>query len=86
MPLYEYLCADCRTTFEVLTSFEASHDAPLCASCHGANVRKQMSLFARTGRGGVSAPFNDLATSTGESGSSAPGGSCACGGGCGCHN
>ncbi len=52
MPLYEFYCADCRSKFEVLTSYEASQAGMVCASCHGQNVRKLLSVFARPSHGG----------------------------------
>ncbi len=83
MPLYEYYCSDCRGKFEVLTSYEASQGAMLCATCHGSNVRKLLSVFARPSRGGDDGDFGEFS----DGGEDFDGGGCACGGGsCGCHN
>ena len=89
MPLYEYYCSDCRSKFEVLTSYEASQrPGMLCASCQGTNVRKLVSVFARPSRG--SDDFGD-SFDTGDFGGDEAdgfgGGGCGCGGGaCSCHN
>jgi putative FmdB family regulatory protein len=74
MPIYEFHCIDCETSFETLV--RASHDEDAeCPSCHGSHLSRELSVFA-SGRNGA------------ESGAaSAPpmrGGGC-CGGGCGCH-
>ncbi len=85
MPIYEYYCADCRDKFEVLTSYEASQGEMVCATCHGTNVRKMLSVFARPARGN-GGDFGDGGDFGGDDGDFG-GGGCACGGGgCGCHN
>lgn len=83
MPLYEYYCTDCKSRFEVLTSYEASQaETTVCATCHGSQVRKLLSVFATTARGGAD-DFGDFG-SGGDFGDDM-GGSCSCGGGaCGC--
>lgn len=58
MPLYEYLCPDCKTHFEVRRAI-SQIDAPTeCPKCKGMNSTRQISLpmfFARTEDGGVTA-------------------------------
>jgi len=78
MPIYEYRCADCESGFEIL--MRPGRDEAECPSCHGANLVREMSVFA-AGRG-----------SHGASGCEAPAdaaqASCrgsACCGGCGCR-
>lgn len=84
MPLYEYYCTDCRGKFEVLTSYEASRADMVCATCHGGNVRKLLSVFARPSRGSGDGDFGEFSDGGEDFGG---GGGCACGGGsCGCHN
>jgi putative FmdB family regulatory protein len=69
MPLYEYVCDDCRTRFEKLV--RAWGEAVVCPKCASAAVEKQLSTFAFAG-------------ADGGFGASASGG-CGCGrGGCGC--
>lgn len=85
MPLYEYYCSDCRGKFEVLTSYEASQAGTVCTTCHGANVRKLLSVFARPARVGGDGDFGEFSDAGDDFGDG--GGGCACGGGsCGCHN
>ena len=45
MPLYEYLCHDCRTRFDALRSIKEA-DAPIaCRECQGENTARVISLF-----------------------------------------
>jgi putative FmdB family regulatory protein len=90
MPIYEYYCGDCRSKFEVLTSYEASQGKMLCATCHGANTRKLLSLVARPARGGDGDDFGDFGGGEemgdfGDDGEDDLGG-CSCGGACSCNN
>ena len=86
MPLYEFYCSDCRGKFEVLTSYEASQAGMVCASCHGTNVRKLLSVFARPSRGGDD--FGDFSGGDygDDGGDDFGGGGCSCGGACSCNN
>ena len=43
MPLHEYICRSCGHGFELLVR---GADLPGCPSCHGADLEKQLSLFA----------------------------------------
>jgi len=88
MPLYEFYCADCRAKFEVLTSYEASQGEMFCATCHGTNVRRLLSLVARPARAGSGGDdFGDFGGDDGDGGDDFGGGGCSCGtGACGCHN
>jgi putative FmdB family regulatory protein len=67
MPLYEYYCDDCQTTFEVLRSFSQADEPVLCSECRGSHTRRAMSLFCAVSKGGDS----------GESSRSIAGSSCA---------
>jgi putative FmdB family regulatory protein len=74
MPLYEYFCTDCRTTFDALRPMNKA-DAPIrCSKCEGRHTSRVLSVFFAQGEG---------KTVSG-------GGGCACGNGaCGCghsHN
>lgn len=85
VPIYEFYCADCRSKFEVLTSYEAAKGQMPCASCGGANVRKLLSLVARPARG--SANFDDYSDLGDDGGDFEEEGGCSCqGGACSCHN
>jgi putative FmdB family regulatory protein len=45
MPLYEYICNDCRTKFDALRSI-SNADAPIaCQDCQGENTSRMLSLF-----------------------------------------
>jgi putative FmdB family regulatory protein len=82
VPIYEFYCGDCRGKFEVLTSYEASQGKMLCATCHGANTRKLLSLVAKRARSGDGDEFGDF----GDDGEDDVAGSCSCGGACSCNN
>lgn len=51
MPIYEYRCADCEKTFEVIQKFS---DDPVkeCAHCSGAKVEKLISQSSFILKGG----------------------------------
>ena len=87
VPLYEFYCTDCRSKFEVLTSYEASQAGMVCASCHGQHVHKLLSVFARPSRGGDSDDFGDVGDyGDGDADDYSGGGGCSCGGACTCNN
>lgn len=44
MPLYEYVCSDCRSRFEKLVA--RFGDDVACPSCASGAVEKQLSVFA----------------------------------------
>ena len=56
MPLYDYQCEHCQTTFEVRASFQEKERGlkPVCPKCQSATTRQLMSfgLFLRTGSSG----------------------------------
>jgi putative FmdB family regulatory protein len=86
MPLYEYYCKDCRSKFELLTTYTESEVDVECARCHGANVRKLISVFART-RSANSGFGGDFAADAGDDfGDDGEGSGGCCGGSCGCHD
>lgn len=70
MPLYEYRCADCKTSFEKLTSRDLA-DSVACPACEGSRSKRLISVFASF-------------TQTSDGGVVSTGGGCACGGACGC--
>ena len=47
MPLYDYLCEDCRQPFEKLVRKEADTSAIECPSCASKKVERQISLPAK---------------------------------------
>jgi putative FmdB family regulatory protein len=74
MPIYEYICEDCKSQFEKIVINK--QEAISCPHCSSKKATIQLSVFAAaTGNGG----------SKSSGGSSSGGGSSCCGGGCGCH-
>jgi putative FmdB family regulatory protein len=73
MPIYEYICEDCKEHFEKIVINKQQEIS--CPKCSGKKATIQLSVFATAGNGsGSSSP----------SGGFSGGGGC-CGGGCGCH-
>ena len=55
MPIYEYVCLDCKKEYEILRSFDESNQPIKCDECGGENVRRKLSLaFAHSGGSSVS--------------------------------
>ena len=80
MPIYEYRCTDCESTFEAFV--RSGHNDAECPSCHGDHLTREMSVFASRSNGdGAAAISNAIA----QNGGSRMGGGGCCGGGCGCH-
>jgi putative FmdB family regulatory protein len=69
VPIYEYVCMECESHFEELVR---NGEQPDCPDCGAANVRKQLSVFARN----VSGEQPSLG---GPSSGGCCGGSCGCG-------
>jgi putative FmdB family regulatory protein len=73
MPIYEYICDDCKSQFEKIV---INRQQPIsCPKCSSKKATIQLSVFSSATAG--SSPKS-------SSGSSSGGGGC-CGGGCGCH-
>lgn len=73
MPLYEYRCKTCDTSFEVRRSMSESNAAAICPSGH-TDTMKLLSSFAAVG---ASTPGRAPAMSAAPTGGG-------CGGGCAC--
>jgi putative FmdB family regulatory protein len=74
MPIYEYICDDCKAQFEKIVINK--HQEIACPKCSSKKATIQLSVFTTGGSGsGSSSP---------SGGFSGGGGGC-CGGGCGCH-
>jgi putative FmdB family regulatory protein len=71
MPIYEYICDDCKSQFEKIVINRQQEIS--CPTCSGKKATIQLSVFSSATVGGSGKP-------SGPSG----GGGC-CGGGCGCH-
>ena len=71
MPLFEYMCVRCGSTFEKLVRSSGPQEI-VCPKCKSTTVQKQISSFAVKGVGGGAGAFGGGAPS---------GGACAPGGG-----
>ena len=47
MPIYEYLCLDCKKPFSFLVGVVADSGEPACSRCGGMKLRKLISRVAR---------------------------------------
>jgi putative FmdB family regulatory protein len=76
MPIYEYVCLDCKDEFELIRPMNQSDKPQVCETCGGTRVKRKLAVIvAMSGGHAVSG------TSGGCSCSSCPGGNCA-----GCSN
>jgi len=58
MPLYDYVCADCKTKFEIRRSMKDLDNPAPCPECRGEHTARQVSrvaAFAHGSDGSVSA-------------------------------
>jgi putative FmdB family regulatory protein len=77
MPIYEYVCSDCQTKFEVMRPMSQLSKPVACEHCHSKKTRRAMSLFSASSGG---KPVTGTASSGGGCGGCS-GGSCSgCGG------
>ncbi len=49
MPIFEYRCEHCETTFEVLHRGSEANTAPECPCCNTRNTKRRLSAFATAG-------------------------------------
>lgn len=55
MPIYEYVCLDCKKEYEILRSFNESDQPMDCDDCGGENVKRKLSVaYAHSGGSAVS--------------------------------
>lgn len=54
MPLFEYVCNECRTPFEILHKTAERPELVECPSCHAKDATKQFSSFSARIRGASS--------------------------------
>ena len=45
MPIYEYICQDCRTEFDALRSMSEADNIIACSHCQGENTSRKISVF-----------------------------------------
>jgi putative FmdB family regulatory protein len=76
MPIYEYVCSDCQTKFEVMRPMSQVSKPVACEHCNSKRTRRAMSRFSASSGG---QPVSGMASGGGCGGCS--GGSCgSCGG------
>jgi putative FmdB family regulatory protein len=46
MPIYEYVCSDCRSVFSALRKMSAADETIPCEHCGGDHTARKISLFA----------------------------------------
>jgi len=51
MPVYEYVCADCHSTFARLRSMSQANAPTPCTECGGSHTSRAISLFSAVSRG-----------------------------------
>lgn len=69
MPIFEYICKDCRKRFETLVYGSTEPQCPLCG---GSNLAQQISVFS------VGAPSSTAASPCATSGCGMAGTGCGC--------
>jgi len=74
MPIYEYICLDCKKEYEILRSFNEADQSIECDECGGENVKRRLSVFYAQSGGST------ISSARGGGCSSCSGGNCA---GCG---
>lgn len=80
MPLYDFLCEECKTTFEELLKTSLDVSQVRCSKCGSARVARQLGVFATSsGREGSSSSRVAPAMPARPAGGG-------CGSGCGCHS
>jgi putative FmdB family regulatory protein len=46
MPVYEFVCKDCGTEFEITCHWDERDEQAVCPNCHGKNVETRITSFA----------------------------------------
>ena len=49
MPLYEFVCDECETGFELLVGFSQADQPQTCPTCGGLHTHRKVSTFAMGG-------------------------------------
>ncbi|MFA5315945.1 MAG: zinc ribbon domain-containing protein [Dehalococcoidales bacterium] len=60
MPIYEYVCTNCKKKFELLRSLSQADAGAICSDCHG-EAKRILSTFAAVSRdsSGQSVPMGN---------------------------
>lgn len=64
MPIYEFFCQECNTVFNFFSRSINTSKLPRCPKCHKPRLRRELSLFAATGKakeggGGDNLPMDE---------------------------
>jgi putative FmdB family regulatory protein len=65
MPIYEYICPGCGGSFEKLVRSTTPTSEIVCPTCGNADVRKKVSTFAASVKGGGSASTSSTSCAPG---------------------
>ncbi|MBE0695394.1 MAG: zinc ribbon domain-containing protein [Anaerolineaceae bacterium] len=49
MPIYEYHCKSCNSTFEKMIRWSEADRSPVCPNCQAQDTQKKLSNFASIG-------------------------------------
>jgi putative FmdB family regulatory protein len=60
MPIYEFYCEDCNTLFNFFSKTINTKKRPRCPRCKKARLKRQVSLFAFTGKATEDSDMPDL--------------------------
>lgn len=72
MPIYEYICSNCKLKFELLRAMSQSGDSALCPGC-GSSAQRALSLFSRSSEGSSASEISSAcSTCTSDTCSSCP--------------
>jgi putative FmdB family regulatory protein len=77
MPLYEYRCTDCRTTFEKLRPMSKADAPAICGYCGSADTSRAISMFSAISRSSSGGGITHAISGTGASCASCAATSCA---------
>jgi putative FmdB family regulatory protein len=79
MPMYEYHCEECGTSFELRRGMNEADSDVVCMLCGSSKVARQFSICAPVSKEGAASTATLPALGNGGGG-----GGCCGGGGCGC--
>jgi len=60
MPIYEFYCPDCHAIYNFLSKSINTDGRPRCPGCKGRELRKEISMFAMTGKAEEGGGMDDL--------------------------
>ena len=67
MPIYEYLCSNCKQKFELMRPMSEAAESGVCPNCGGA-AQRALSLFCKSSEGattsGSTSPCSSCSSNT----------------------